>query len=964
MMNIVRLCCVLGICTAAIGAFADGYNLVKDGKVTSCIILPDNAGPVERHAADELASYLEKVTGARVAIGGAPSKELYNIYLGTTAAKNVPRSDTIDKAIAQLKDDGFVLCADKDGIRVIGKKPVSVLYGAYEILKKYADIRWFAPGADFEYCPRKPTVAVPGQVTVRNPAFRFRQLIFYCCHTNSKTVDSWDWFVRNGFNLMVHKGLVKAYPAEMEKRGAEILQHCSFNDLLGNDRLFDTHPEYYGLFDGKRMKMNGEKRQPCTSHPQVAEIMAACIDKRMDEPPRGGGYLIGNNDSTAWCQCENCIKLDPPEEKQKHFVSTRNFTFINTIAGEIYKTHPDADLWSWAYQNFLEPPTRVVPDPRLSLELCLVGRCYRHSIADEKCRVNAKFRNILAGWLKLHPLKLLPYEYSWCESPANVPVYTPKERVYCRDLKYYHKIGMEGFKQTIAPPDGTFSPPWNTRHQTEAWYGEWQLLYLAGRLAWDIDADYDQLVEDMGSKYYGKAWPAMKPYREELIKMYEENADHLLGWGGTPHYILGKCLEKPGVEVRLLQLLSEAEKLAADDPVAMKRIKRDVEYFGIWWQSVHKDFLARKLVRWEVNVNKRVDPIVIDGEFGEDDWKRIDNVADFIATDGKTAADPRTFVKMLYDEDNIYFAVEAMESDPGKMKIKARKHDDEVARDNNLELWIAGFMSDKSVKIALNPKGVIQDAVVVSGKAGIDPQYDSGVEVKTKVLADRWVAEIRVPAAACGRKIKDWDVWKVNVVRNRRLGRFWNLLERESQTSSWSKGALAGPESLRSVVLGDAVIRGNGLVETALLKNGDFEDVAAPVQKESGVSSGAKVPEFWSNDTGTVTMVEGGAASGRQFLRIKTSRKPWAQLFQGINPPADFKNNLRLRAKVRGKGNLSCGGWLKGGCKIDSREWMDMDGVYIFEAGKKINGLAFQVTAGEIDLDDVTVTQIDSSRSQ
>ncbi len=922
---------------------------MKDGKATSCIVLPDNAVPVEKHAASELSLFLEKVTGAKVTIGNVPSKDLYNIYLGTVDAKSFPRSAALDKAIAQLKNDGFVLAADKDGIRVIGKKPLGVLYGAYEILKKYAGLRWFVPGADFEYCPKKPTVTMPEQVALHNPSFKFREVYFYCAGTDSKTLDSWDWFVRNGFNLLVHKKLYTLYSEELKKRGAEILGRCSFNDLLGNDRLFDEHPEYYGLFDGKRLKMEGEKRQPCTSRPQVAEIMAASVKKLLDTPPKGGSYLMLNNDSTSWCQCENCVKLDPPGEKQRGFVSTRHFTFINQIAGEIYKTNPDADLWTLAYQNFRDPPTGVVPDPRLSIQLCIHGRCYRHSMADEKCRANARFRVIVAGWLKLHPANLSVYEYSWCEGYGDVPVYTPKERVYCRDLKYYHKIGIEGFVQTIAPPDGTYYPPWKSRHQTEAWQGEWPLLYLAGRLAWDIDADYGQLVEDMGSKYYGKAWPAMEPYREELIKMYEENADHLLGWGGTPHYVLGKCLEKPGVEAKLLRLLDEAEMLADDDQVVMKRIKRDQEYFKIFWQAVHKDFLARKLVRWEVNVNKRVDPIVIDGEFGEDDWKRIDNVADFIATDGKTAADPRTFVKMLYDEDNIYFAVEAMESDPGKMKIKARKHDDEVARDNNLELWIAGFMSDKSVKIALNPKGVIQDAVVVSGKAGIDPQYDSGVEVKTKVLADRWVAEVRIPVAACGRKIKDWDVWKVNVVRNRRLGRFWNLLEGESQTSSWSKGAVQGPESLRPVVLGAAVLRANGLEEIALLKNGDFEDMVEPPKKAAGDPVGAKVLAIWSADP-SVQFIEGGAASGRQFIRIKPTHKPQGQLYQGVNQPAGFTGDLLVRAKVRGKGDIL-------GKKIDSREWTAIETIRKWQANKQF-GLVLQLTEGELDIDDITVTQI------
>ena len=477
---------------------------------------------------------------------------------------------------------------------------------------------------------------------------------------------------------------------------------------------------------------------------------------------------------------------------------------INKIAGGIYKIHPDADLWSWAYQNYQMPPTGVVPDKRLKIQACIHGRCYRHSMSDEKCEANAKFREMLSGWMKFgNPI--ITYEYDeW----AGEPPYLPVENVICQDIKYYHKLGLVGFQLCPAPPDGVFGPKYKPIIK-ENWYAVWQMRYLVAQLAWDVNADYGRLVEDMGSKYYGKAWPVMKQYREQLIRMYEETPGHICI--GTPGYILGKCLEKPGVETRFFQLLDEAEKAADGDQVAINRIKRDQQYFVMCWQTLHKEFLAK--LQKELNVNKRVDKIVIDGKFEEADWNKADFTDDFITTDGKTAADPQTFVKMLYDENNIYFAVEAMEAEPGRMKIKTKEHDGNIFSDSSLEFFItAPGMNDNYVQIALNSKGVIYDSMVVSGSQDADIKFDSGIEVKTRVLADRWVVEIRVPAAPFGRKIGDGEVWKINVARNRRL------VDGTSQSSSWCSGIFHGPDAFRSVVFG----------KTALLKNGDFEDLAEP----------------------------------------------------------------------------------------------------------------------------------------
>ena len=944
-------CLLWVLAVTACSANASERALVRDGQAASCIVLPGNCGPVEAHAASELALFLEKATGARVGIRNTPSPDLCNVYLGTAEAANVPRTRAMDAALPQLRDEGFLLAVDQDGVRVVGNSPVGVLYGAYGILREHAGLRWFAPGRDFEYCPRKTTLAIPDQLTVSNPSFRFRYVGSVCANTNSKTIDTWDWMVRNGMVIRTGKRVYRMHQAELEKRGAECYQGGHAFAYLLSDKLFDQSPECFGLFDGRRVPQDlgdgrGARRQPCTSNPTVADIMAESLNRYLDSPPRGGSYLIGNNDATNWCQCGNCARLDPPGEKEKRFVGTRYYTFVNRVAGIAYTTHPDADLWSWAYQNYQYPPTGVVPDKRLKIAVCVHHRCYRHAMTDEQCPANAKFRDILEGWLTFgNPVVTREYD----ECFPGEPPYVPTENVYCQDIKYYHKIGLSGFIPVVAPPDGTFGPRFDRRGIKEAWQATWQMRYLAARLAWNVDADTDALTEDMGSKYYGPAWPVMKRYRAELVRMYEKTPGDIVY--GTPDYILGKCLEKPGVEAMLLQLLDEAEKSAARNDTVLGRVRRDREYFAMCWQTLHREFLAKR--QREVNVSKRSGAILIDGVLDENDWSAAEFTGSFVTTDGKTAADPQTFVKMLYDPGGIYLAIEAMEPDPGKMRIGVSAHDGPVWTDSSLEVFVAApGMGGRYGQLVVNPRGVTYDSMAASGNTA-DVQFELQSDVSTIVHGDRWIAELRIPAVtAFGRAIQDGETWKINVARNRRL------LDAPSQSSSWSNGVFHGPEAFRSVSFG----------RTALLKNGDFEDAVAPnryQKKTAWEFVGDNVPAHWSfheGQPGTEALMEGGAASGRRFLRVNDG---W--IHQKINQSAEYRGDLLIRASARGQGVLSLCMYLYDRdtgknipgktlreVAVASPRWTPIEAVYRCE-DNKILRLAFWIK-GEIDLDDVTVT--------
>ena len=274
------------------------YPLARNGTAACVIVLADSAGPVEKHAAAELAMYLEKVTGARVAQDHAPQAGKYSIWLGRPETCAAIAKFGALQDVQALSDQGFVLKADERGLLIAGKKPMGVLYGVYGFLEEHVGVRWFFPGDDGEYCPKTPGLKIGRIDDKQNPSFKERILGLANTATNARMTNTWDWAVRNrmqltGFRPENHDEFGEARGGVVPLWGGHVM--CE----LVPDSLFDAHPEYFALIDGKRCKQLSPTRlfmtQPCTSNPDVIEMSAQRILKFFREYPNGQFTLINND---------------------------------------------------------------------------------------------------------------------------------------------------------------------------------------------------------------------------------------------------------------------------------------------------------------------------------------------------------------------------------------------------------------------------------------------------------------------------------------------------------------------------------------------------------------------------------------------------------------------------------------------------------------------------------------------
>ncbi len=971
-------------------------DLIKDGRAVSAIVLSADASSVERHAAEELALYLGKIAGSNApAIVSQSPENLCPIFLGTVNDSNLVARLKDRTLPAKLDPEGFLIDSGSDRLIILGKEPIGALYGAYEILKKYGGIRWITPGADGEYFTVKPTVAVPEQNTVHNPSFHWRRLFCGGCGVNSPLTNTWDWMVRNDMRVTdVNSSAYRAYRVSgeprilgkiLEERGALADEIGGFSQLLAGigisrnykegyaylAQMFAEHPERFPLINGKRVPLTGNQRyQPCTSNPEVIEIMRANIDTYLATKMKPGDeFTLFNDDGTGWCQCDNCTKLDPPAEKELRFVSTRFWVFANQLLGPLVAKYPHIKLGAIAYQNFQRAPVGVTPDKNLYVHKAYNRRCYRHNLDDPSCPINQKFYEYFKEWSALgNP------SYTWDQIDSSAMAYMPTERTFVNGLKTFHKLGVNGARPVVAPPDGNYNKRYDGTLTKDCWWGMWPTLYLAAQFLWNIDGDYDALYEEAGALYYGQAWPAMKEYRALMVKAATNSPGCFGHGGGSP---IGRVLTQPGVQDKLNELLAKAEQAAKDDPKARLHVQRDRTFFSQVWEKELKSYMENYR---ELRVYRRAAPIVIDGVLDDADWKNADTITGFkSAGNGVLAGNAQTFVKVVYEPEFICFGIETMEPTPDRMLTEIRERDGQLWLDNTLEIFITHpDLAGDYFHLIFNANGVLYDAFNRRAQKAADLKFDSCAEVKTKVLADRWIAEVRIPTAPLGMQAFDGQVWRINVARARVLTNNYR------ETSSWSGGAFHGAEYYPTVSFAgkralSGVERGMSFIEkdTRAWKNAGFNEVVRR-DPERGPGLNWKLgadellPRNWSP----------GSAGGELEMIKNTEGDYSLHLKKGIvfqmHPGLEKKYSINLRLKGKGKMHV----WMfryprlgtsdqidqaareKGAIPskmldtltVDSTEWRDYKFSYTNDDLGVINALALGINEGSILVDDVFMT--------
>jgi hypothetical protein len=154
----------------------------------------------------------------------------------------------------------------------------------------------------------------------------------------------------------------------------------------------------------------------------------------------------------------------------------------------------------------------------------------------------------------------------------------------------------------------------------------------------------------------------------------------------------------------------------------------------------------------------------IDGDLSDPAWRQAPEFTDFTQHDPDDTKPPtmRTSVKIVYDDNAIYFGATMFDpKPPTAILLRRDTFGDFDFLSINLDTQHDHLSGNA---FTVTPAGEQGDTVLYND-IGEDPSWDGVWESATKITADGWQAEVRVPFSQLRFADKPVQVWGINITR-------------------------------------------------------------------------------------------------------------------------------------------------------------------------------------------------------
>jgi hypothetical protein len=527
-------------------------TLADQGRSEYIIVLPLHASNADLKAGTELQKYLHEISGCEIPIGNdSKPMQKKEIILGKNFHLKELRC-RID--FDSLKEDGFTICTKGNHLIIAGGGDKGTLYGVYTFLEEYLGCRYYSPEA--KIIQQRKKIIINKTEMTQVPDFNYRELYFPAAQDSSFR----DWHKldrhENGhgdWGLWVH----------------------TYNTLLPPDIYFKDHPEYYSEIGGKRIPDG----QLCLTNRDVMNLVAIELHKRVDEQPEARYWSVSQNDNYLACQCENCKyvydKFGGP--------SATVTEFANRMAREF----PDKVISTLAYQFSRPAPKEIKIADNLNIMLCTIECNRSHPIETDP--ESESFRMDISDWTKLtHNILLWDYVVQF----RNYMDPFPNLRVLQPNLKFFRDMGCTMmFQQGSGNLKSEFVD---------------LRSYLVAKLMWDPDADFNAIMDDFLTGYYGAAGTYIHQYIDKMHDALDASGADLTIYGypfdGIRSYLRPELI--PGYE----SLFDQAEQAVRTDPVLLDRVitaRLPLEFaildLSLRNRTERLSFLIQEDGNWQIN---------------------------------------------------------------------------------------------------------------------------------------------------------------------------------------------------------------------------------------------------------------------------------------------------------------------------------------------------------------------------
>ncbi|MFQ6043855.1 MAG: carbohydrate binding family 9 domain-containing protein, partial [Candidatus Poribacteria bacterium] len=165
-------------------------------------------------------------------------------------------------------------------------------------------------------------------------------------------------------------------------------------------------------------------------------------------------------------------------------------------------------------------------------------------------------------------------------------------------------------------------------------------------------------------------------------------------------------------------------------------------------------------------------PPKIDGKLDDDCWRLAEPTTGFtqlFPDDGKLATE-QTIIKVLYDEENLYFGIECLDSQPQKIDARLIPRDSDPYPGDLIGIVLDTFHDHQNAYCFwTNPRGIRMDFRsyddFARGWGGRDFSWDGVWQSEAQITDRGWTVEVAIPFKTLRFPRSKKQTWGVNIQR-------------------------------------------------------------------------------------------------------------------------------------------------------------------------------------------------------
>jgi len=526
-------------------------NGVSDYK----IVLPADPNEEEVYAATEFNEIFKLASGFTLNIinDQAVTENGRYISIGNTSILN---SSGIKVKREELGSSGYIIKTVKNNVIIASYGHLGVIYGVYEFCKINLGYKYYA--TDEIKVEVKDSVNLKKFDYIDKPSFESRQVYSYETYTSRSIYNSHRLRLNGYLSPTKHNLwsslLDQSYIRQLLKKETyqPIYEDWFWQQPGYNPSKYEPQICYSKALDDKKAFDKGdwsEEDYNDGKHGMFWTLLYNLINDFIIPEQDKQYFMLGMSDNLFYCQCDKCV-----ENNSKYTNSGTMMLFINAVAEEVEKWRlanaPEREIYivTFAYYGMFEPPCKkgndgnylidengkyipidesLVALDNVMIRYTPIQANYMYNLLDEPH--NKLERDSLLGWTSIAK-NLCVWDYR-VDFNCYILPYPQMFSAY-DNLKLYYDYGFaDVFNQGIKATAGT---PFVKMDN-----------YVRSQLLWDINQNYEELINDFMINYYKEGASCIKNYYEYLQMHYLTHIQNLKVEGKEDYLYTGQAHENP-----------------------------------------------------------------------------------------------------------------------------------------------------------------------------------------------------------------------------------------------------------------------------------------------------------------------------------------------------------------------------------------------------------------------------------